>query len=617
MADDALRKNFVHQELSNIVRQPTLVLLLNGAAMSSGLRAVAEPEPASADLERSQPGTTWKQNEVHKIPHNNLKLVFPGLMLCVFLAALDQTIVAISLPAILSDIGGVGSGYSWVGTAYLLLAASFAPFYGKLSDVLGRKIVLFSAISIFLVGSALCGAAKSFVWLVIARGVQGLGGGGIFQLVQITVSDITPLETRGRYTGLIGAVWGFASIFGPLVGGVLTDHVSWRWIFYINLPTGAFATIILAVFLKLNPTRQKTLQQHMAEFDFLGLGLIMTGVVLLLLGFHEAETNWSARNTIIFVSFGAGSLILGAINEIFTTRSPIIPPRLFRTRTTIGILVSVFLHAFVYFGVTYYTPVYFQVLGASATKAGAQTIPFSCGGALVAIISGLVIVKTGSYRPVIFFGWFVMLLGQGLLILYDENTSVPTQEGLLLLLSIGAGCLFQPPLIALQAAMPLKDMATATATFGLIRQIGGTLAISVGGSIFASQAHTRLAELSTNINPRIIEDVRQISEIQPPELRHAVQHALTRSLATIWLIWTPLVAVGLLCVLPIRAYTLKRQVVKGEKGEKGESDDIPSSAPTDARVASRDAVDLERGELGAGELASNAPSKSNTTAETS
>ncbi|KAJ7209100.1 major facilitator superfamily domain-containing protein [Mycena rebaudengoi] len=283
---------------------------------------------ADGPREQEKSGTTTpanvklaKEDDEHILPHNNLPLVFFGLMMTAFLAALDQTIVATSLPTIVAQLGG-GSNYSWVASAYLIASASLCPVYGKLSDILGRKLVLYPSIVIFLVGSALCGAAKSMTWLILARALQGIGGGGIQQLVQIVIGDIVSLEDRGTYGAFIGAMWGIAGVVGPLVGGALTDHVSWRWTFWINLPTGGVAGLLLFFFLNLNPHHGKPFMDHLREFDFVGLFLIVGGVLMLLLGFNQSESGWDKPTTIALLAVGCSTLILGGIYEGWTNALP-------------------------------------------------------------------------------------------------------------------------------------------------------------------------------------------------------------------------------------------------------------------------------------------------------
>ncbi|KAL1757167.1 major facilitator superfamily domain-containing protein [Schizophyllum commune] len=547
-------------------------------AASEATVAHEGPENAPTAEVKEKPGASWRANETHVLPHNNLPVVFAGFMLTIFLAALDQTIVATALPTIVEQLGG-GDNYSWVGSAYLLASASLGPLYGKLSDLTGRKPILYGSILIFLIGSALCGAAQSMTWLIIARAVQGIGGGGIMILVNITISDIVPLQKRGLYGGLIGSTWG--TIVGPLLGGVFTDHVSWRWCFFINLPTGGFAIAVLFFFLHLNPHQGRSLREHVAAFDFVGLFLIVGGVICLLLGFNFSEKRWDDAKTIALLVVGGCLLVCAGINEWFTSREPIIPPRLFKTRTTGLILLSSFLHAVTFFEGAYYLPLYYQILGSSATGAGVRMIPFSLGAALMSAASGIIVSKTGDYRWLMMITYAVFCLGYGSMTMLDDQSSNAVKEILPLIAALGLGANFQ------QAAMPIKDMATSTGAFAFIRTIGGTVGVSIGQTIFTSTLNNRLSKIPNSPyagSPGgYSEDVRQLKNIADPVLRQQVIHAFSRGVSTIWIASTPMVGVAFIMVLFLRKYTLKRTVVQTAKAAGGDADvEKGGDAPTTA-----------------------------------
>ncbi|KAH8826585.1 MFS amino acid permease [Flagelloscypha sp. PMI_526] len=572
----------------------------------------ANDVPANKDAletKKAKPGERWQALEEHVLPNNNLPVVMTALMLSICIAAMDQTIVATALPTIVGHLGG-GARYSWVGSAYLLGAGAVSPLLGKLSDILGRKPFLYVSISLFVFGSALCGAAQNLPWLIACRAIQGLGGGAIIQMVNIVVGDIVSLQDRGKMSGLIGATWGISSVIGPLVGGALTDHASWRWCFYINLPIGGGAAILLFFFLKLNPRQGKPWREHVNDFDFVGFALMIPGVIILLLGFTESQTSWSEPKTIAMLTVGLSLLVAAGINECYTTRSPILPPRLFKarlkylmaqTRTTALLLISSLFHIYAFMQGAYYLPLYYQVLGASATMAGVKMIAYSFGGSFTSATSGFLVAKTGKYKAVIIVSFAVFTLGTGLMIMLDERSSIALQEILPLIAALGMGPLFQTPLIALQAAMPMKDMATSTAAFGFVRTMGGGIGIAVGQAIIGGfvprevAKHPELANM-TITGSGLTGGIAALDRLPNDALKTTLQHVYTKSISWIWILNTPLLALAFLAAIFLRVYSLQRTTVQAgektaekdvEKGEVAEASEEGTDTTTHAPSGER------------------------------
>ncbi|MBE3041294.1 MFS transporter, partial [Candidatus Bathyarchaeota archaeon] len=376
-----------------------------------------------------------------------------------------------------------------VGSAFILANGALVPIWGKLSDIWGRKPVLLAATAVFWLGSLLCGVSVNMAMLIASRAVQGAGGGGIITLVNICISDLFSMRNRGFYFGLVGVVWAIASAIGPVIGGVFTSEVTWRWCFYINLPICGVAMVLMFFTLHLHNPRTPV-RKGLAAVDWLGSATIVGGTVMFLLGleFGGVSHPWTSPTVLCLIIFGLLSVALFCLIEAKIARYPIIPLHLFRDRSNVACLFVSFFHSFVFLSGSYYLPLYFQgVKGLSSLDSGIYLLAYVLPLSLVSALIGFVIRATGNYNIGIVAGLAVMTLGFGLFIDLDADSGLTKMILYQVVAGIGVGPNFQSPLIALQAGVEGRDIASATSTFSFMRQIAGAISVVVGGVVFDNE----------------------------------------------------------------------------------------------------------------------------------
>ena len=423
--------------------------------------------------------------------------ILGAVLLGLFLGALDQTVVGTALPRIVTDLGG-NEYYTWVVTIYLLTSTITVPFYGKLSDLFGRKPFLIGGISLFLIGSALSGLSQNMAELILFRGIQGIGAGSLFPISLAVIGDLfTPAE-RGKYQGLFGAVFGISFIIGPALGGFLTDNVSWHWVFYVNVPIGLVSLFVIGRLLPnvKNPNATRNL-------DYLG-GLIFTvAISLLLVGLTNKAGTHLVGSTLVgndWTDPSVGGLIAAAVVLLggfllveARTAEPIVPLDLWRGRVYSASMVSTFFVSFAFFGAIIFLPRWFQVVRhESATNSGYLLFPLLAGLIGSSIISGFIVARTGRYKAVIVVGLAVTAIGIALMTQLTSTTDYPPLWAWMFITGVGIGPTLAVFTIAVQNAVPFSKLGVATSNLTFFRQIGGSVGLAISGTVFATQLTTDL-----------------------------------------------------------------------------------------------------------------------------
>ncbi|WP_431996148.1 DHA2 family efflux MFS transporter permease subunit [Streptomyces fungicidicus] len=475
----------------------------------------------------------------------NVMVSIGALLLGLLLAALDQTIVATALPTIVSELGGL-EHLSWVVTAYLLASTAATPLWGKLGDQYGRKRLFQTAIVIFLVGSALCGAAQDMSQLIAFRALQGLGGGGLIVLSMAIVGDLVPPRERGRYQGLFGAVFGATSVLGPLLGGLFTQHLNWRWVFYVNLPVGIVALAVIAAVLHIPRRRTKHL------IDYLGTFLIASVATCLVLVASLGGTTWEWASPQI-----VGLALLGAVLAVAfvaverRAAEPVLPLKLFRVRTfTLSAVIS-FIIGFAMFGAMTYLPTFLQVVhGITPTMSGVHMLPMVAGMLLSSTGSGQIVSRTGRWKVFPIAGTAVTTLGLLLLHQLDAHSSTAEMSAYFFVFGLGLGLVMQVLVLIVQNAVPYEDLGVATSGATFFRSIGASFGVAIFGTIFASRLGSELtaafrgARLPPGVSADSLEaDPRGIGAL-PPALRPTAIDAYATAITDVFLYAVPVALLG-------------------------------------------------------------------------
>ncbi len=479
--------------------------------------------------------------------------VFVAVLLGMLLAALDQTIVATALPTVVADLGGAGH-QSWVVTSYLLASTIVTAVVGKLGDLFGRKAMFLAAVVVFLLGSVACGAAGSMTALVAARAVQGIGGGAVMVTSMALIGEVIPLRDRGRYQGALGAVFGVTTVIGPLLGGFFTDHLSWRWAFYVNLPLGVVVLAVTAVSI---PALARS---GRAVIDYAGIVFIGLGAAGLTLATSWGGSSYPWSSPVIIGLF-AGSAVALAVFAAVERRAaePILPLRLFTNRVIAGCCALSFIVGFAMLGALTFLPTYMQFVdGVSATVSGLRTLPMVAGLLLTSTGSGAVVGRTGRYKVFPVVGTALMAIGFVLMSRMAAETPVVVESAYLFVLGAGIGMCMQVLVITVQSTADFDDLGVATSAVTFFRSIGSSFGAAIFGSLFANFLSHRIGPaLAAGGAPPAAAESPQVLHELPAATAAPIVAAYADALGLVFLCAAPVAFVGFLVALTLKEVRLR------------------------------------------------------------
>ncbi|KAA2261257.1 MFS transporter [Solihabitans fulvus] len=509
--------------------------------------------------------------------------VFVAVMLGMLLAALDQTIVSTALPTIVGDLGGAGH-LSWVVTAYLLAETISTALVGKFGDLFGRKQMFLTSVLIFTIGSFFCGFANSMTWLILWRGVQGLGGGGLMVTASALIADVIPLRDRGKYQGALGSVFGVVTVIGPLLGGLFVDHLSWRWAFYVNIPV---AVIVLAVAVPAIPAVRSAVRP---VIDYLGILLIALGAsgLTLVTSWGGTTYPWGSP-TIIWLAVGSVVALTLFVFVELRAVEPVLPMLLFRNPVfTVAGLMS-FIVGFAMLGGITYLPTYMQyVQGTSATVSGLRMLPMVFGILLASIFSGTAVSRTGRYRIYPMLGAAAMTVGFYLLSMLDETTGLLLSSLYMFVLGVGVGLGMQVLVIAVQNTCDYADLGVATSGVTFLRTLGSSFGVAVFGTVYANKLTTNLAEalaanpLPPGVDPRVAQSPQALHTL-PGALSAPLVHAYAETLHVVFLAVIPVALIALVLSFFLKEVPL-RDTARAAASDMGDGFAMPASPDSDQEL---------------------------------